>query len=165
MIELNIESKYLEDKHFSKESLKLVTKEQKEVLEFGTKVHEILEVIDFNNYNLDLFNIDERIKNKINNFINSDIIQSNINNKMHKEYEFTTKVDNDNLHGIIDLLIERDESCIIIDYKLKNIDDDNYNKQLNGYRKYIENKTNKKTSCYLYSILEEKMKEVKENTD
>ena len=44
---------------------------------------------------------------------------------------------------------------IIIDYKLKNIDDLNYDKQLNGYRKYIEDKTNKKTECYLYSILNE----------
>lgn len=159
--EINIESNVVEDKHFSKESLKLQTKEQKELLSLGTKVHEILEVIDFSNYDLNLFDIDSSIKEKINKFINSDLIQSNLNNKMYKEYEFTTKEDNENLHGIIDLLIERDDSCIIIDYKLKNIDDSNYDKQLNGYRRFIENKTKKKTSCYLYSILDEEIKEVK----
>ena len=49
---------------------------------------------------------------------------------------------------------------IIIDYKLKNIDDSNYDKQLNGYRKYIKGKTNKETYCYLYSILDEKYREI-----
>ena len=159
--EINIESHIIEDKHFSKESLKINTKEQKELLSFGTKVHEILEVIDFSNYDLSLFNIDDSIKEKITNFINSNIIQNNINNKMYKKYEYTTKEDDENLHGIIDLLIEGEDSCIIIDYKLKNIDDENYDKQLNGYRKYIENKTGKETTCYLYSILNEDIREVK----
>ena len=49
---------------------------------------------------------------------------------------------------------------IIVDYKLKGIDDIEYDKQLNGYRKYIEEKTGKKTYCYLYSILDERYREV-----
>jgi hypothetical protein len=49
---------------------------------------------------------------------------------------------------------------IIIDYKLKNIDDLYYDKQLNGYREFICNKTGKKTLCYLYSIIDEKVREV-----
>ena len=51
---------------------------------------------------------------------------------------------------------------LIIDYKLKNIDDSNYDKQLNGYRKAIKEKTKKEVSCYLYSILEERFREVEE---
>ena len=78
-----------------------------------------------------------------------------LNSNMYKEYEFLYKEDNTLSHGIIDLLIEQEDKMIIIDYKLKNIDDLNYDKQLNGYRKYIEDKTNKKTECYLYSILNE----------
>ena len=159
--EIKIESNLVEEKHFSKENLKIQTKEEKSILDYGTKVHEILEVIDFSNYDLELFDISKDMKDKIISFINSNIIQSNINNKMYKEYEFITKEDNDNLHGIIDLLIEKDDSYIIIDYKLKNIDDSNYDKQLNGYKKFIENKTNKKVSCYLYSIMDEKFREVK----
>ena len=62
---------------------------------------------------------------------------------------------------IIDLLIECPDKMIIIDYKLKNIDDLNYVKQLNGYREYIEEKTNKETYCYLYSIIDEIFKEIK----
>ena len=79
---------------------------------------------------------------------------------MYKEYEFIYKEDNKLLHGIIDLLIENPDKMIIVDYKLKNIDDSNYDKQLNGYRKYIKEKTNKETYCYLYSIIDEKYREI-----
>ncbi len=157
--ELSIESKPIEEKHFSKESLKLQSKEEKELLEFGTKVHEILEYLDFNNPNLDNIN-DSNIKDKINIFLNTDIIQSNLNNTFYKEYEFMYLEDNNQMHGIIDLLIEKKDSYIIVDYKLKNIDDPLYDKQLNGYKKYIEEKTGKRVECYLYSILNSKYRKI-----
>ena len=157
--ELSIESNPIEEKHFSKESLKLQSKEEKELLEFGTKVHEILEYLDFNNPNLDNIN-DSNIKDKINIFLKTDIIQSNLNNTFYKEYEFMYLEDNNQMHGIIDLLIERNDSYIIIDYKLNNIDDPLYDKQLNGYKKYIEDKTSKRVECYLYSILDSKYRKI-----
>ena len=158
--EINVETRVLEEVHYSKEKLHLISNEEKEVMNFGTKVHEILELIDFNNYNLDLYDIDNFIKNKINNFINSDFMKDKLNLNMYKEYEFLYSEDNTLSHGIIDLLLEDTDKMIIVDYKLKNIDDEEYDKQLNGYRKYIENKTGKKTLCFLYSILEEKYREV-----
>ena len=82
-----------------------------------------------------------------------------LDKKMYKEYEFLYKIDNLVNHGIIDLLIEDDDKYIIIDYKLKNISDSLYDKQLNGYREYITNKTGKKCLCYLYSIIDEKYRE------
>ena len=57
-------------------------------------------------------------------------------------------------------MFEGNEDIIIVDYKLKNIDDIEYDKQVLGYKKYIENKTGKKTSAYLYSILDEVYREV-----
>ena len=51
---------------------------------------------------------------------------------------------------------------IIIDYKLKNIDDENYDKQLNGYKKYIKEKTKREVECYLYSIQDEIFRRVNE---
>ena len=66
--------------------------------------------------------------------------------------------DLDVFHGIIDLLIEREDKVIIVDYKLKNIDDNAYVEQLNGYRRYIEHITNKVVEVYLYSILDSKYK-------
>ena len=158
--EINVDTEILEEVHYSKEKLHIITNEEKEVMNFGTKVHEILELIDFNNYDLDLFDIDNSIKNKINNFINSDFMKDKLNLNMYKEYEFLYSEDNTLSHGIIDLLLEDNDKMIIIDYKLKNIDDEAYDKQLNGYRKYIETRTGKKTYCYLYSILDERVREV-----
>ena len=41
-------------------------------------------------------------------------------------------------HGIIDLMLEYSDNIKIIDSKLKNISDNEYLKQLNGYKTYIE---------------------------
>ena len=158
--ELQIETHELEEAHYSKESLHLITKEEQEKMDFGTKVHEVLELIDFTNPNYDDFDISKEIKDKVSAFINSSFMKPYLNSNLYKEYEFIYKEDNTLRHGIIDLLIETDNEMIIVDYKLKNIDDEAYDKQLNGYRKVIEEKTNKKTSCYLYSILDEKKREV-----
>ena len=87
-------------------------------------------------------------------------MKDKLNLNMYKEYEFIYNEDNTLSHGIIDLLLEDTDRMIIVDYKLKGIDDIEYDKQLNGYRKYIEEKTDKKTLCFLYSILDERYREV-----
>ena len=158
--QLEIETEKIEEEHFSKDIPHLINKEEQEQMNFGTKVHEVLEMMNFKENNLDKFNIDNSIKDKINSFLNTDIIKDNINNNMYKEYEFIYTEDNKKLHGIIDLLIENKDKMIIIDYKLKNIEDSNYDKQLNGYRRYIKEQTNKDVYCYLYSILDEKYREI-----
>lgn len=158
--EISIDNNLVEEKHYSKESLYILTKEEQELLDFGTKVHAVLETLDFNNPNLSIYNLPKKMEDKIISFLNSDLMKDNINSKLYKEYEFTYLEDNTYSHGIIDLLIEREDKCIIVDYKLKNIDDPNYDKQLNGYRKYIHEKTNKKVECFLYSIIDEKFRRV-----
>ena len=158
--EINIENEEIEKTHYSKSSLHIPTKEEVEVMDFGTKVHEILELIDFNSYDLSNYKINKYVKEKINSFINSNFMKDKLNNKMYKEYEFIYEEDNKISHGIIDLLIEKDNEMIIVDYKLKNIEDREYDKQLNGYKKVIEKLTNKKTSCYLYSIINEQVREI-----
>ena len=160
--EINIENDIIEEKHYSKESLHIVTKEEQELLNYGTKVHKVLEQIDFKNPNLELFDLNKKMEEKIKSFLNSEIIKDNINGVFYKEYEFTYLEDNTHSHGIIDLLIEQPDKMIIIDYKLKNIDDENYDKQLNGYRKYIKEKTKKEVDCLLYSIQDERFRIVYE---
>ena len=156
------EETILEEQHYSKESLHIISKEEQEVMDFGTKVHEVLEQMDFKNSEEYLNNIDKNIKEKIKIFLETPIIKENINNKMYKEYEFTYLEENSISHGIIDLLIERDDKMIIIDYKLKNTSDEAYDKQLNGYRKVIKEKTNKDVECYLYSIINSEFRKVEE---
>ena len=161
--ELNIESNIISEKHYSKEKLHLYTKEEKNKMEYGTKVHEYLEQIDFSNQNSINLIEEVNIKNNIKAFLDSDLMKNRLNNKMYKEYEFIYNEDSIKNHGIIDLLIDDNDKYIIVDYKLKNIDDELYDKQLNGYRKYIEDKTNKKCLCYLYSIIDNTYREVKQN--
>ncbi len=153
------ESNIIEEKHYSKENNKLIDQELKEKLDFGTKAHYYLETLDF--FNPDFSKMDNFMKNKIQLFLESELLKEKDKANIYKEYEFIYEVDHIKSHGIIDLLMEYPDHLDIIDYKLKNIDDDNYNKQLNGYREYISSLTGKKVNCYLYSLMDNNYKEVK----
>ena len=54
-------------------------------------------------------------------------------------------------------MLENDNFIDIFDYKLKDTTDENYLKQLNGYKEYIKSVTNKKVNIYLYSIMKEEI--------
>ncbi len=151
--ELEIETTTIEDTHFSKETHKLVTKEEKKNMLFGTKIHEIFELTDFKNPNLD--SLGEYSK-YITNFLNQDLLKNVKEANILKEYEFYYE----NSHGIIDLMLEYNDHIDIIDYKLKHVEDSAYTSQLNGYKNYIMNKTKKHVNIYLYSILDNKFKEI-----
>lgn len=155
---LNIQSEDITKSHFSKTSHTLYTKEEKTNIELGLKMHSILENIDFKNPNFtNLTNFEKR---KVTSFINSGILKNT--KQLYKEYEFIYEENSEEYHGIIDLLLIKENENIIIDYKLKNTTDDAYLNQLNGYKKYIEKITQKPTKIYLYSILDEKLIDLNE---
>ena len=157
--EINIENEVVEEKHFSKETNKIITKEENDLMKFGTKVHEIFELLDFRNIDLSL--VDNKfIRNKVEKFLSNDLLKNISNANIYKEYEFIYNKDNNEYHGIIDLMLEYGNHIDIIDYKLKGITDENYIKQLNGYKEYIEKISNKEVSTYLYSILDEKVLQI-----
>ena len=156
--ELEIEKKPVEHTRYSKDILNLSTKEEKEKMEFGTKVHQVLEQLDFKHPNLE--GLPEKVQEKIKVFLMSPLVTENIDGSFYPEYEFIDK--KENTHGIMDLVIENENKKIIIDYKLKNIEDDAYDKQLNGYREFLKKKTKKEVECYLYSIIDENFRKVKE---
>ena len=156
-IEVNttcIPSSIKENKTFSKKDIHIVTKEEEDKLLYGRLIHELFECTDFNN----LDNLSDNNKKIIERFLEKvDISHANI----YKEYEFIYDEDNTTYHGIIDLMLEYQDNIKIIDYKLKNINDDAYIKQLTGYKNYIEKLFNKKTSIYLYSITLNTLEEIK----
>lgn len=158
--ELSFIEEYLEEAKFSKESMHIETKEEQELLDFGTNVHKALEQLNFKDPQIDKLDLKDNIKEKIKAFLSQDIIKENLNSKIYKEYEFLDEGENSLSHGIIDLMIETENNIIIIDYKLKNIDDEAYDKQLNGYRNVIKKKTNKVVDCYLYSVINENLRKV-----
>ena len=157
--EINIKNDITEEKHFSKEKNILSTKDEIKMMKYGTRIHEYLELIDYKNPNLSLIK-DTFIKDKIEKFLNNDLLKNIKDSNIYHEYEFYYEKDNINYHGIIDLMLEYDEHIDIIDFKLKSITDDNYKSQLYGYKNYIENITNKKVNTYLYSILNEKIESI-----
>ena len=129
----------------------------------GTKVHHIFECIDFEKALTDLnylteLNVD--YKEYLFNFFNLEIFKGKKVLRVFKEYEFSYYNSDKLINGIIDLMIEFDDCVMIIDYKLKNINDDNYLKQLQGYYDFIIGHYDKNVFCYLYSILDNNLKKV-----
>lgn len=153
--ELDNEKRIIEKQSYAKETLELLTKEKQDIKNFGTKVHEVLEMIDFQKP--DYKRVDKNIAQKVSAFLESDMIKENKDSKFYHEYEFVIEKENQIQHGVIDLIIENEEEIIIVDYKLKNIMDENYKLQLNGYKEALKTYTNKPISCYLYSIIEERL--------
>ena len=150
-----IENEIIKSKKYSKEDSKLLNSDIRKNIEFGRKLHYIFEVCDFKKPNYDI--IDSKYVEYIKNFLNINIDFKSP--KIYKEYEFIDTKDNS--HGIIDLMLEYDNEIVIIDYKLKNVNDELYINQLNGYKKYIETKTNKYVKIYLYSIIDNILEEIK----
>lgn len=143
--DINIDIQKEEEKSFSKKNIHITSKEEQDRLDYGKKVHELFELTDFHNTS----NLTGKNREIITNFLD----KVNIDNAdIYKEYEFIYEEDNTTYHGIIDLMLVYKDNIKIIDYKLKNIGDEAYLKQLNGYKDYIENRFNKPTNIYLYSV-------------
>ncbi len=139
----------IEKKHASKTIKEILSVSDEKTLEFGVKIHELLELTDFKNANTD------------NKYVNHLLNTFDFNSaKIYQELEFSYELDDVLYHGIIDLMLEYEDKIFIIDYKLKNIDDENYIKQLNIYYNYVKCISNKDVHMYLYSILDNVTKEI-----
>lgn len=157
--ELSVETKEIDNSHYSKENKQLITKEIKKNMEFGTYIHGLFEMIDFRNPNIEELPISQFYKNKVQAFLSQEIFTKPVKNIYH-EHEFIYRENNKERHGIIDLILEYEDGYAIIDYKTKGIEDIEYQKQLEGYKEYLQNITNSKVDIYIYSILDEKIKKL-----
>ena len=149
---LNILSKKVEEKTYSKISNTLKTEEEWKKLEFGTSLHKMFEIVDFKTKDLSF--IESKYHSYFQKFFSSSLIANIKEANIYKEYEFVYKKNGLYYHGIIDLLLEYKDHIDIVDYKLKNIEDSSYENQLKGYREYIKTKTPKPIFLYLYSIFD-----------
>lgn len=132
----------------------------KTVLERGTYLHRLLELVDLVNKDTSF------IKNKwdkklIDNVLSNHIFDNLDQCEIYKEYGYYDEVLLTN--GFIDLLYIRNGEYYIIDYKSKHVDDDDYEEQLHVYQRNVEAifKTNKDhIHLYLLSISDNKLIEV-----
>ena len=133
----------------------IIDKKTALALKYGTMIHKTLENIDFNNPDYSL--IDDNIKNKVELFINN--LNSILKEKPIRYYkEYDIKL-NDTF-GQIDLLVETENSFIVIDYKSKEIDKEYYKSQVKSYMNEISKKTDKSVNGLLYSIEDGIFKEI-----
>lgn len=128
------------------------------VLDFGIKMHMYLEMVDFDNKDLSFIK-DDKFKKYVLNVVNLDIFKGAVNENIRREFAFYD--DKQKMNGIIDCLLIKEKEIDIVDYKLKNIDDEAYKKQLEAYRQYIERISDKIVKTYLVSIIDGTYKEVK----
>ncbi len=126
-------------------------------IRYGSHMHLLMESIDF--YNKDVSNINnEKEKELIKKVLALPIFDDLNKTNIFKEYSF---LDEENeIEGVIDLLIEHTNYIDIIDYKLSNISDKEYETQLNIYKQYIERVFKKETNIYLLSILNTELRKL-----
>ena len=147
MFDLDIQEEELITNRASKNTSITTSKNS---MEFGTKLHELMEVIDFNTKDIS-FVKEKKMIDIINKFFDCELLHNVKNGKIYKEYAF---YDNENeVNGIIDLMIEYEQYIDIIDYKSNNINDDEYVEQLRIYREFVSKSFKKDVNTYLYSLM------------
>lgn len=164
------EEKLLEQEEKAKEEGLTTSKEDEIKFKRGTYLHHLLEMVDFKtkdtsficypeNAPLYIKPNDKALMDKILALpIFKDLDQANI----YQEYSYYDEIYHTN--GSIDLLIQKGDKFIIVDYKTNHIDDPDYINQLKTYQRNIVSlfKTKEENvSMYLLSINQAKLKEVK----
>ena len=121
-------------------------------------MHLLMELIDFKNIDLSFIE-DSKEREIVEKLFKLDIF-SNLNKaiNIYKEYQFYDS--KNNINGVIDLMIEYQDRIDLIDYKLKDIEDNEYITQLKIYKQYIKERTKKNVSCYLLSLLDNNYKKL-----
>ncbi len=163
---VKLEKKVIKKQKFSKDINNLITPDQRKNIDLGIYFHECLELINISRLK-DKKYVDQIIKSLDNDILKEIIIslskQDFVKNIVNywTEYEFYYEDDQVSVNGIIDLLIETEDFVYIIDYKLSNIESKEYEEQLKNYKKCMEQYFNKEIKCYLYSLLNKNIKEVK----
>lgn len=120
-----------------------------ELLRVGTRLHFVMEMMDFVNPDYSLINKSE--SDMVKKFLSLDILKNIKDAHIYKEYEFID--DKTNTRGIIDLMCVYDDHIDIIDYKTMHIEDSAYDAQLSVYYHYIKELFKKDVNCYLYSLV------------
>ena len=136
-------------------SKSLITDINYEALKRGNKLHRYLELTDLKTKDCSFIK-DDKNRKVIERVLQNHLFDNLEKAEIFKEYEFFDE--ENNLDGIIDLLIVKPDEILVIDYKTRNIDDESYSKQVKAYGSYIERVFKMKPKLYLLSILENRDK-------
>ena len=126
-------------------------------LRFGEKLHRLLELSDFASKDSSWIKEDAERK-LIQGVLSLSLFEKAGEAKIYHEYAFYDE-DND-LNGIIDLLLVYPDHIDLVDFKTSNIEDEAYVKQLDSYSEYLKKVFNKPIKRYLLSIVGQTFKEI-----
>lgn len=129
------------------------------LLDFGSELHAYLEKMDLDSKDLDYVK-NRQMKKYVYNVINSSLFKGIKNEQVRHEFRFFDS--QNNIQGYIDALIIKDDEIDIVDFKLKNIDEVEYDRQLRVYKDYLSKKTNFPIKMYLLAALTGEIREVKD---
>ena len=153
---IDVPSKAIEFKRASKENAD--GSDIQDLLEFGTRLHYLLEITDFSQKNIEFIK-DYQMKKYVSNVLNCGLFDNMTECKLLHEYRFIDDVNG--VNGIIDALLIKSKEIDIIDFKLKNLDDDKYVIQLKTYRDFIKQIVkDKEIKMYLISSITGEVKEI-----
>ena len=153
---VNIPSEIVYPKKASKDLSLGVDKNK---LRYGTKMHELLEIVDFKTKDTSFIK-NKKEREHIDKIVNLNIFK-NVNDALiYHEYEFDDEINN--TVGIIDCLIIYKDHIDIIDFKLKSLDDEQYLSQLEIYENYVKDNLNSSLPInkYLLSIMDGEIKKL-----
>jgi len=126
-------------------------------LNYGTHMHLLMEEVDFKSKDTSFIKDDlerKRVEKVLCNSLFSTIEEARI----YKEYQFIDIANTKN--GVIDLLLIYKDRAVVVDYKLRHIDDEAYKNQLKVYKDFVEDKFKLNCKCYLLSLIDDVIKEV-----
>ena len=112
---------------------------------YGTKIHETMEVLPNREWtfdDLEVFDLTKSDKERILHFSNSDIYKKALSMKIYKEFPFYVDQNNERITGTMDFVAISDSEIILIDYKTDNTTNEEiknrYTSQLNTYKKALQ---------------------------
>ncbi len=147
----------IKTKRYSKTASRFQTDEELAAMEYGNQIHGYLENLDFHALEGSLESLPSKVVESVRHLVTLPFFRLDESPNICQEMEFH---DQDFGFGVIDLFLEYEKEIIIIDYKLKNLSDDAYESQLQGYRNHIQKRTDKQVFTYLYSVLDKEYKEI-----
>jgi len=156
----DFESGKKQSSHFSKTSSFIETIAEYQEMMIGTRLHAFLETFDFTNSHSALEHaskFEKEVVLTLYDLFSEDFFTEG---EILREYPFVMKKDSLTAHGVIDMIVLHKDEVFILDFKLKNIDDEAYARQLQGYRNALKPLTDKPIHTILVSILERRKKEI-----
>lgn len=145
-------------KRYSKSMNSFLEDDIIKMIDYGNYYHQLIEKVNFNDFDNSIMHYPIELQDSLKKLVNSPLFKTFKNPEFFQEYEFYQEKDNQVKRGIIDLMVIDDDRVSVIDFKLRNIDDEAYQNQLFGYYDFLKDKVNKPIDLYLYSIMNKNLK-------